>query len=60
LRSNHSALLNKIRDSGDLTDKDDAELKNILDAFMPETGLLPKAEWMDNLINNAKKWLWKK
>jgi len=44
LRSNHSALLNKIRDSGDLTDKDDAELKNILDAFMPETGLLPKAE----------------
>jgi len=36
MRSNHSTLLNRIRDSGDLTDKDESELRNILDSFMGE------------------------
>jgi F-type H+-transporting ATPase subunit alpha len=42
LKSNHSGLLKRIRDTGVLSEKDDGELKNILTAFMPEVGLETK------------------
>lgn len=39
IKANHSGILNRIRDTGALSDADDAELKNILEAFIPESGL---------------------
>jgi F-type H+-transporting ATPase subunit alpha len=43
IKTNHSGLINRIRDTGALSPADDAELKNILDAFIPESGLEMKA-----------------
>jgi hypothetical protein len=42
LRNNHSALLNRIRDTGDFTDSDDRELAGIITSFIPESGLKMK------------------
>jgi F-type H+-transporting ATPase subunit alpha len=38
LRSNHSALVLRIRDTGALSAADDKELKTIIEAFIPESG----------------------
>jgi F-type H+-transporting ATPase subunit alpha len=43
LRSNHPGILNKIRDTGVLSKEDDAELKTILEQFIPESGCQIKA-----------------
>lgn len=38
LRSNHSGLVGRIRETGNLTPADDKELKTIIEAFIPESG----------------------
>lgn len=43
IRSNHSALLEKIRKEGKLDQSDETELSTILDSFIPESGLAMKA-----------------
>jgi F-type H+-transporting ATPase subunit alpha len=43
LRTNHSALVNRIRDTGDFTDNDDRELAGIVSSFISESGLKMKA-----------------
>lgn len=42
LRSNHPSLLERIKTTGELTKQDDAELKSILEQFIPEAGLATK------------------
>jgi len=43
LRTNHAKLLDAIRTTGDLSKTHDAELKSIIEAFLPESGLEMKA-----------------
>jgi len=43
LKTNHAKLLDTIKTTGDLTKASDDELKAILDAFLPESGLVFKA-----------------
>jgi len=43
LRSNYSALLQRIRDTGELSKADDGELKTILETFIPESGCAMKS-----------------
>jgi len=42
LKANHSAILERIRKSGELSKSDDAELKSILEQFIPESGCTMK------------------
>jgi len=43
LKANHPKLLETIKQTGDLSKAHDAELKAIIDAFLPESGLAMKA-----------------
>jgi len=43
LRNNHPAIVARIRDTGALSPADDKELKNIIEAFIPESGCAMKA-----------------
>jgi len=43
LRQNHPKLLEEIGRTGELTKQNDDELKNILEQFLPESGLQMKA-----------------
>jgi len=49
LRQNHPKLLEEISRTGDLSQQNDNELKNILEQFLPESGLQMKAwgAWKD-------------
>ncbi|CAK80707.1 unnamed protein product (macronuclear) [Paramecium tetraurelia] len=42
LRTNYPAMLERIRSTGELSKQDDAELKSILEVFIPEAGLAMK------------------
>jgi len=42
LKSNHNALLTRIRETKDFSDSDDKELAGILLSFIPESGLKMK------------------
>ncbi|CAD8078140.1 unnamed protein product [Paramecium sonneborni] len=42
LRTNYPAMLERIRSTGELSKQDDAELKSILEVFIPEAGLVMK------------------
>jgi F-type H+-transporting ATPase subunit alpha len=43
LRTNHVKLLDTIRTTGDLSKQTDAELKSIIETFIPEAGLVMKS-----------------
>jgi len=43
LKTNHPKLLETIKTTGDLSKQNDAELKAIIEAFLPESGLIMKA-----------------
>jgi len=43
LKANHPKLLETIRLTGDLNKQNDAELKAIVESFLPESGLAMKA-----------------
>lgn len=42
IKTVHPALLNRIKTTGELTKSDDAELKSILEVFIPSAGLAMK------------------
>jgi len=42
LKNSHSALYNRVKDTGDLNDADDKELGSIIQAYVPESGLAMK------------------
>jgi len=48
IKANHPKLLETIKLTGDLSKANDAELKAIIDAFLPESGLAMKA-WGNNI-----------
>jgi len=43
VKANHPKLLETIKTTGDLSKQSDAELKAIIEAFLPESGLIMKA-----------------
>lgn len=42
VKNNHSALIGRIHETGDLNDADDKELATIITSFLPESGLAMK------------------
>jgi len=47
IKSKHGSLLTTIKNEGQLTDKTNAEVAQILDEFLPQSGLLAKWDTMD-------------
>jgi len=43
LRANHPKILEDIRTTGELSKANDAELKNIIETWLPESGLQMKS-----------------
>jgi len=43
IRSNYAPLLQRIRETGELSKSDDAELKTILETFIPDSGCAMKS-----------------
>ena len=52
LRSKHQNVLDTVREDGELSAKSDADIGNILNEYLPQSGLVPAWEKWDNNNND--------